>query len=225
MKQIIAIGGGGFSSEGCNLKIEKYILAQAAKEGVKICLLPQAGNESPEYIQKFHETFTILGAEPSWISLSANVNPSWEQKILSQDIIYVGGGSYKNLLSIWKKWGMEKVLIAAYNKGIILSGISSGANCWFERGVTYSVAPVGMLEGLGLIKGCCCPHFDSEFKMQKYFRDTIASGLIEFGYALDDETAVHFIDGKLIKAIKSKEDKKIIKFDHGVESIVESTFL
>lgn len=150
MKQIIAIGGGGFSNERANLKIENYILVQSLKKIPKICLLPQASHESREYILKFQETFTKLGSEPSWISLSGQIDSSWKPQLLSQDVIYVGGGSFRNLMSIWKKWEMSDVLLEAYNKGIILAGISSGANCWFEHGVTLSVSPVGMLEGLGL---------------------------------------------------------------------------
>lgn len=225
MKQIIAIGGGGFSSENCNLKIEKYLLAQSTNENVKICLLAHTGNESPEYIQAFYETFKNLGAHPTWISLTGHVNPSWKDKLLDQNIIYVGGGNFKNLMDILKTWELDKVLIEAYHNEIILSGVSSGANCWFEQGVTYSVSPVGMLEGLRLIEGSCCPHFDSEIKMQKYFRDNVASGMIKVGYALDEETAVHFVNGTLVRAIKSIESKKVILFDDGAENILESAFL
>ena len=225
MKQVIAIGGGGFTDEKNNLKIEKYLLAQVKKEKPKICLLPQASGESQAYILKFFETFVKLGAEPSWISLFGLVNPSWKQHLLNQDIIYVGGGNFRSLLALWKAWEMDKMLIEAYNKGIILSGISSGAGCWFEQGVTYSVWPVGILDGLGLIDGSCCPHFDTEIKMQDFYKSKIQTMEIKPGFALEDETGLHFVDGKLTNAIKSIESKKAIKIDARGETIIESVIL
>ena len=90
LKQIIAIGGGGFSHSESDLKLERYLLAQVSSSAPKICFLPQASCEAKDYVVKFFEAFQGLGAVPSWVSLFGRVEPSWEEKLLDQDIIYVG---------------------------------------------------------------------------------------------------------------------------------------
>ena len=121
LKQIIVMGGGWFAKGNSEAKIEKYILEQAQKDKPKVCFLPQASCESREYIVKFFEVFTELGAEPSWVSLFGRVTDAWKQHLLNQDIIYVGGGNTKSMLALWKAWGVDQVLREAYEKGIIYS--------------------------------------------------------------------------------------------------------
>lgn len=225
MKQIIAIGGGGFTSENPNLKIENYLLTQTKKDKPKICFLPQASHEAPEYILKFLETFMKLGAEPSWVSLFGRVEDSWKRKILEQDIIYVGGGNTKSMIALWKAWGMDQILKEAYSKGIVMSGISAGAICWFEQGITDSVWPLGVVDGLGFLNGSTCPHFDTEAERQEVYRSKVNEAAIKPGIALEDCVAAHFIDGKLAHVIKSNETKKAIKINVGNESIIEPIFL
>ncbi|OGT47054.1 MAG: hypothetical protein A3E82_08205 [Gammaproteobacteria bacterium RIFCSPHIGHO2_12_FULL_38_11] len=225
MKQIVAIGGGGFSSETRNLKIEKYLLSLVNKKNPKICFLPQASHEDPDYIVKFFSTFVKLHAEPSWISLFGRVEASWKQHILNQDIIYVGGGNTKSMLALWREWGMDVVLMEAYNNGIILSGVSAGGICWFEQGITDSVWPLGVVNGLGLIDGSVCPHFDSECERQSVYRNKLATAAIKPGLALEDETAVHFIDGQLNVAIKTLENKNVIRMNANEEIVLQTELL
>ncbi|OGT07423.1 MAG: hypothetical protein A2X78_01035 [Gammaproteobacteria bacterium GWE2_37_16] len=221
MKQIIAIGGGGFRSEKSNLKIEKYLLAQTKRERPKICLLPQASREAEGYILKFFETFVKFGAEPSWVSLFGKVEDSWKKTLLEQDIIYVGGGNTKSMIALWKTWELDKVLLEAYNKGIILSGSSAGGICWFEQGITDSVWPLGTVEGLGFLEGSFCPHFVTEPERQQVYRDKVNTGEIKPGLALDDEMAAHFIDGKLGRIITGVAGRKALKIEVGKEVVLD----
>src|SRR5437879_2510281 len=118
MRQIIAIGGGGFGGSDKTLLLERYLLEQiqnrADKAAPRVCFLPQASAESSEYITRFYETFCSLGALPSWISLFGRVEDNWKEKLLAQDLIYVGGGNTRSMLSLWREWGMDKVLVEAY---------------------------------------------------------------------------------------------------------------
>ncbi len=90
MQQIISIGGGGFAHPESKLKLERYILGLTNKTNPKVCLLPQASNESREVIVSFYEAFTQLAALPSWISLFGKVKAQWREQLLAQDVIYVG---------------------------------------------------------------------------------------------------------------------------------------
>ncbi len=75
------MGGGGFTSDS-SLKLEKYLLSLSKKENPKICFLPQASNESRDYILKFYQSFLSLGAQPSWLSLFGNVQDGWKEMLL-----------------------------------------------------------------------------------------------------------------------------------------------
>ncbi len=206
MKQIISIGGGGFSHNKSDLKLEKYILSQVQSSTPKICFLPQASREAQDYVVKFFDTFQSLGSIPSWVSLFGRVEDTWKEKLLNQDIIYVGGGNTKSMLALWKEWEVDVVLKEAYQKGILLAGVSAGAICWFEECVTDSVWPLGAIKGLGFLSGSCCPHFDTEPERAPAYREKVRQGEIVPGLALDDFTAAHFVDEQLKKVVTSSEN-------------------
>lgn len=225
MRQIIAIGGGGFMSPLKNFKMEIYLLKQTKKDNPKICFLPQASNEAKEYIVKFYETFCSLGAKPSWISLFGRVEDAWKEHLLEQDIIYVGGGNTRSMLALWREWGMDKVLQEAYKKGIILSGVSAGAICWFEQCITDSVWPLGALNGLKFIKGSCCPHYDSELERRSAYQSKVRNDEVIPGIALEDYTAAHFIEDELNCVITSVENKRAFKVTKNGEEALNTVYL
>ena len=137
MKQIIAIGGGGFGRVIKDLKIEKYIRSQSSKNNPKICFIPTATGDDSSYIENFYKAFDSLGCKTSHIDFfkrTINLRPH----ILDQDIIYVGGGNTKSMLAVWKEWGLDIILKEAYENNIIMSGVSAGAICWFKKGITDS---------------------------------------------------------------------------------------
>lgn len=208
MKQIIAMGGGGFTQYNASLKLERYILEQCKAHKPKVCFLAQASAEDNDYTLKFFETFLKLGAEPSKISLFGRVQDSWKDHLLTQDLIYVGGGNTRTMLAIWHEWGMDKILHQAYEKGIVLSGLSAGAICWFEQAITDSVWPLGALNGLKLLKGSCCPHYDSEPERRPTFMAKVKNREVMPGIALEDGVAAHFVDGKLHNIFSENPDKK-----------------
>lgn len=243
MKQIIAIGGGGFGHYASTL-LNQYILKQSGKPSPKICFLPQASAESKDYIVNFYETFSRLDAQPSWISLFGRVEPSWKEHLLSQDIIYVGGGNTRSMLALWREWGMDEVLREAYERGIILCGSSAGGICWFEQGITDSgpalrsfpllrsfsvggseVGPLGVLDCLGILPGSCCPHYDDEPERRPAYLTFVTSGAAKSGIALASHAAAHFVDGKLHKIITAKKDKLCYRVSSQGEEELDSIYL
>jgi peptidase E len=225
-KQIIAIGGGVFHpSYHPRTAIEEYIITLSGKQSPKVCFLPQASQEDKEYVARFYATFCGLGAQPSWVSLFGRVEPTWVEHLLAQDIIYVGGGNTKSMLALWRAWGLDTVLKQAYEKGIILCGVSAGAICWFEQGITDSVWPMGVLACLGMLKGSCCPHYDGEAERKPVYTQATAAGTALPGIALSDYTAVHYIDGKLVHALSWAPDRKIYQVVAGEHKEIETTLI
>src|ERR1700722_9005940 len=178
IKQIIAIGGGGFSKFGDyspkNLLIEEYILKQTGKERPSICFIPTASGEAPKYIVDFYRAFGTFDCRTSHFSLFEPPTADIEAFFLEKDAIYVGGGNTKSLIALWKEWQLDQCLKKAYEHGVLLSGISAGANCWFEECVTDSIlGELTSLKCLGFLKGSCCPHYDGEEKRETAYHSLI----------------------------------------------------
>tara|TARA_R110002096_G_scaffold163992_4_gene331640 strand:- start:151 stop:837 length:687 start_codon:yes stop_codon:yes gene_type:complete len=204
-QQIIASGGGGFGRSVDDLRMEKWMLDQTGKSNPKVGFLPQASREDDAYTSRFYEAFTRLGATPTCVSMFGVVKPEWEDRLLSQDLIYVGGGNTRTMLAIWREWGVDKVLKTALEKGIVLAGVSAGAICWFDQGVTDSVWPLGVLPCLGFLSGSCCPHFDGEVDRRPSYTAMLAENRIHPGIALDDFAMGHFVDGELESVVSARE--------------------
>lgn len=210
-EKIIAMGGGGFSTELNNSLLDQYILDASGVDKPRICFLPTAGGDSETYIERFFSKFSLYNCEPFCLSLFRPQVDDIESFLLSMDIIYVGGGSTKNLLAIWKDWGLLSILKQALQKGIILSGVSAGIMCWFEAGLTDSFhGKYVPLKSLGFLAGSVCPHCDSENGRFEAYIEYIQKEEIPSGYAIDDGVALHFENGQLIKAVKSKPNAKVL---------------
>lgn len=227
MKQIIAMGGGGFTTQETSQEkhygLERYLLKQCNnKPSPNICFLGQASAEDKGYTLLFYRTFLELKAEPSHVSLFGRVENHWKQQLLDQDIIYVGGGNTKSMLAIWREWGLDKVLSEAYDKGIILSGLSAGALCWFEECITDSVWPLGALKGLGFLKGSCCPHYDGEPERRPAYQSKVRAHEVMPGIALEDGVAAHYVDGKLKTIFSELPGKNAYQVTSTGEMILEA---
>ncbi|WP_397539318.1 Type 1 glutamine amidotransferase-like domain-containing protein [Rummeliibacillus pycnus] len=205
MKQIIAMGGGGFSMEPENPLLDQYILSQSKKESPKICFIPTASGDSENYIKRFYDFFRKQNCIPSHLSLFNPPTRDLENYLLEKDIIYVGGGSTKNLLALWKDWGIDQILRKAWNQGIILAGISAGSICWFEEGVTDSFGDgLEPIQCLGFLKGSNCPHYDGEEDRRLSYQDLIGTSRMRPGIAADDGVAIHYFDQDIKEIVSSR---------------------
>jgi len=200
--QIIAIGGGGFGRNPNHNKIERYILDQSAKKTPSILFIPTASAEEKSYIVNFYACFSKLDCKPSHLTFFQRT-PRLDSLINKADIIYVGGGNTKSMLAVWREWKLDILLKKAYNNGKILCGVSAGAICWFEQGITDSWASnLNTLECLGFIKEMACPHYQEEADRKPYFHKFLLDGKAISGYALDGGAAAHFINGKYYSGIQ-----------------------
>lgn len=229
MRQIIALGGGGFSMEPENPLLDKYILNQSGKTTPKICFIPTASGDSDNYISRFYHFFEQQESQPSHLSLFRPPTRNLEGFLLEKDIIYVGGGNTKNLLVLWKEWGLDIILKKAWKQGIVLAGISAGSICWFEEGVTDSYGDgLEPLKCLGFLKGSNCPHYDGEAERRPSYHKLIASNSIQSGMATDDGVAIHYIEQEVQKIVSSRPNAKAYKvsFDKEIKEIeLETEYL
>ena len=206
-KQIIAIGGGGFGRTPGEGLIEKYILDQSEKDIPNICFIPTATGDNEAYKVNYYSTFSKLDCLPSHLDFFKRT-PDLKELILKQDIIFVGGGNTKSMLAVWKDWGLDLVLKEAYEKGVIMSGVSAGAICWFDQGITDSWAEdLKVMDCLGFIEGACCPHYDEEPQRKPSLNKFITEKVLKSCYAVDGGCALHIEDEKEFKSVVFSENK------------------
>ena len=190
-KNIVAIGGGGFGRSLGSLEIEKYIISLINKKRPKICFIPTASGDSTLYKLNFYRAFSNLDCITSHIDFFSRTK-NLEEKVLNQDIIYVGGGNTKSMLAVWKEWDLHNILQNAYEKGIVMSGVSAGAICWFDKGITDSFAKeLTILNCLGIINDVACPHFDEEKEREPYVNDVISREIINSCICIEGNCALH----------------------------------
>ena len=199
--EIIAIGGGGFGRNPHDNKIEKFILSRSSKKKPNICFIPTASAEEKSYIVNYYTAFSSLDCNPIHLNLFKRT-PRLDSLINKQDIIYVGGGNTKSMLAVWREWKLDTLLLKHYKKGKILSGVSAGSICWFEKGVTDSWASnLNIIDCLGFLEGVSCPHYDGEKDRQPTVHNFINTNKISSCYASDDGSALHFKRGKLFQSV------------------------
>lgn len=213
VNQIIAIGGGGFGRNPRHNKIEKYILSQTSISNPNVLFLPTASAENNSYIVNFYKCFSKLNCQPNHLSLF-NRTPNLNGIINKADIIYVGGGNTKSMLGVWREWKLDIILKDAYMRGKILCGVSAGAICWFNNGITDSWASnLNLIKCLGFVSGLCCPHYQEESDRRPSLKRIMTNNDTSYCWAIDGGAAIHFKNGKYFKSLSFYKNSKTYKVE------------
>ena len=206
-RQIIAIGGGGFGRNPGEGIIENYILEQSDANKPKICFIPTATGDDEGYIESYYSTFSMLECDPVHLDFFKRT-PDLEDLILNQDIIFVGGGNTKSMLAVWRDWNLDKLLKIAYQNGTIMCGVSAGAICWFDLGITDSwEEELKIMSCLGFVKGVCCPHYDEEPERRPTVHELIKDQEMDSCIAVDGGCALHLINEDPYRSVAFSEKK------------------
>jgi hypothetical protein len=149
MRQIVSIGGGGFSMEAGNPLLDEFVLELTGRQRPRVCFAPSASGDADHYIVRFYRHFSAARCEPSHLSLfrRERAPAAPREHLLAQDLIYVGGGSLTSLIGVWRAHGIDAILREAWESGVVLCGLSAGSLCWFREGV--STFPVRRTESRG----------------------------------------------------------------------------
>jgi peptidase E len=221
-RQLVVMGGGGFSMEPRNLRLDRYLLRITKKRSPRICFMATASGDSPNYIRRFYRAFEKLPCRPSALSLFTREARDPAQFLLDQDIIYVGGGNTANLLAIWRLHGIDKAMRQAWNHGVILCGLSAGMNCWFQSSVTDSFGSLRELkDGLSLLPGSACPHFDGQEHRRPTYHRLIRQKTLPAGVAADDGAALHYLDKKIYRCVASRPHARAYRIGLRAGHVVE----
>src|ERR1700748_870060 len=129
-RHVIAIGGGMMMPrEGTPYHVANAI-ALSGKRAPRLCVLNQAVGDDPAYYLRFYDRLADSaggGRHPSRFPMPNVADP--EAFLLSQDIIFVGGGSVANMCAVWRVHGIDQILRKAWQAGLVLAGSSGGGVC------------------------------------------------------------------------------------------------
>jgi peptidase E len=221
-RQIVAFGGGGFSMESGNPLLDDYVLGLAPSARPRICFLPTASGDADHYIVRFYRAFAASRCEPSHLSLFRREQGAadFRAHLLSQDIIYVGGGSVVSLLGVWRAHGIDSILHEAWEAGIVLCGLSAGSLCWFAESVSGFHGAPRRVEGLGLLPWSNCVHYEAEGSRREAYRRFLLEGMRP-GYAAEDGTALHFEGLSLARVVSSRTEARGWRLERRGEGVAE----
>ena len=222
MGKLICIGGGEVPriKNGIELpyetkEIDEEIVRISNKTNPKLLFIGTASKDSNNYFLAIKKVFEDLGCVVSNLELlKENLNmEEIKDSILNTDIIYIGGGNTRFMLEKWKELGVDKLLIEAYNKGIVCSGLSAGSYCWFK--LNYD-----LIEGMGIINEVNCVHYEQKdeearSKFYKVIKDTGIDGI-----ALENCVAIEIIENK-IKIIKSNKERNAYRITYKNNEFIE----
>jgi len=231
--RVLALGGHDFTSRPPDRAVCELMLRLATTRAggrPRICILPTASGDTSEQIGRFYAAFGERPCEPSDLALfRLGRHPvALREHLLSQDLIYVGGGSLLNLLAVWEAHELDAILSLAWRQGIVLAGQSAGAMCWFEAGITKSAGRPEPGAGLGLLDGSLCVHYNNEPDRRAAYLDAVGNGMPS-GYGLDDYAGLIWEgrgDPTAVAARRGARAYRISATDSGViESPLPTRFL
>jgi dipeptidase E len=208
---IVAMGGGGFSMSPDNGRLDPFLLSLArersGRERPRVCYIPTASADSDSTLADFYTAYAAH-AEPSHLALFRRTVDDIKAFLLAQDLVFIGGGNTANMLAIWRLHGADRAILAAWQAGVVMSGMSAGAICWFEGFTTDSFGPVlrPVRDGLGALGGSFVPHYHLEEQRRPLFHRLVAQGALPAGYGVDDGVALVFHDTELAEVVTSSPD-------------------
>jgi peptidase E len=223
LRQIVAFGGGGFSMESGNPLLDDYVLELARGGRPRVCFLPTASGDADHYVVRFYRAFPAERCEASHISLFRREQgpEDFRAHLLSQDLIYVGGGSLISLLGVWRAHGIDRILRECWEAGVVLCGLSAGSLCWFEEGVSGFHGAPRRLRGLGLLPFSNCVHYEPSSERRRAYRAMVRTGMRP-GYAAEDGAALHFVGRGLRRAVASRPGAQCYRLDLLGSRVVEA---
>jgi peptidase E len=221
-RHIVAFGGGGFSMESGNRLLDDYVLEITGAARPRVCFLPSASGDADHYIVRFYRAFEAARCDASHISLFRREQGPDDLRahLLSQDLVYVGGGSVISLIGVWRAHGVDAILREAWEAGVVMCGLSAGSLCWFAEAVTAFHGRSRRVGGLGLLPFSNCVHYERNGGRRAAYHRFLREGMVG-GYAAEDGVALHFLGEELHRVVASRPAARGYRLDRLGDRVVE----
>lgn len=225
MRRLVAIGGGEIRNH-TTLTVDTFIagLVKNPEKRTYALFIPTASHDSKPYFNSFRKTYTSkldCKVDLAIITKNEMTMEHISEKFEKADIIYVGGGDTAYMLEEWKKCGLDKMILEAYHRGVVLCGLSAGAICWFEKAHSDYMQIEGksdeyaILDGLGVLEGICVPHYSEKDRIDSWQK---MKGNFSKALCIENDCGVYFEDEKLVCSIG---EGKAYLFENGEAKEIE----
>lgn len=203
-----ATGRGPFNVRFAGLL--RYALELSGALVPRICFVNTAGGDSDLWLRACYAAASLEDVKASHLSLFTMPNvPDIRAHLLAQDVIWVGGGSVANLLSLWRLHGVDSAMREAWEAGVVLAGVSAGSLCWHVGGTTDSFGPElqPVTNGLGFLPYGNGVHYDSEEQRRPLLQRLVADGVLPLSFATDDGVGLHYEGTSLAECLTDLSGK------------------
>jgi dipeptidase E len=221
--QVIAMGGGGFLMG--DPVLDRFALERTGAAGrPRVSFIPTASGDAATAIVLFFEAFPARSFEATVLRLFDREVADLEAYVSEQDLVYVGGGNTAVMLAAWRVHGLDAALRRAYEAGVVMAGMSAGANCWFEACTTDSFLQGradALRDGLGFVGGSFTPHLSGEPARRPSLLALVGAGELPEGLACDDFAAAHLVDGELREVVASAPGARAFRVRRDADAAVE----
>jgi peptidase E len=206
---IVALGGYDMSRAS---PLTRFLLEVTGTARPRVLFIGTATGDDSLYIARFYEAFA-RDAQAFHLRLFGIPLPKLRELVLEQDLVFVGGGNTANMLAVWQVHGLDGFLREAWEAGTVLAGVSAGAICWFDNGVTDSFrVELDGMDCLGFLPGSCCPHYDGEETRRPAYHRLVADGFAA-GYAADDHCGLVFRGAELAEVVTADPEARAYRVE------------
>jgi len=222
---VVAMGGGGFLAGHHASPLDDLLLGLAGRDRPHVVFLPTATGDADRAVDAFRAAWS---SRPCTIDVATTfgIPDRPAERVAAADVVVVAGGNTANMLAVWRVHGVDRALRDAWERGAALGGVSAGANCWFEACVTDSFSEEldGLDDGLGLLAGSYCPHYDGEERRRPVYMRLVADGF-PAGIACDDGAAVVFRGTELVEIVADRPGAQGYRVTAAGEEPIEARLL
>ncbi len=170
-------------------------LALTKKDRPRVCLVYTALGDHADYYAASYEAFNFAGCDVSELKLFPQPSADPTERLCQSDFVWVGGGSVANLLALWRLHEVDVAMREAWERGVILGGVSAGSLCWHVGGTTDSFGPLlrPITNGLGFLPYANGVHYDSEEQRRPLLHQLLHDGVLPpLAFATDDHVGIWY---------------------------------
>jgi len=195
-RHIVASSGGFVQTDRWGVVVSGQIFKRAleltGKTRPRVLFVLTASGDNPSYLATSYQAVSNLGVDAEHLALFTQPNVPVDEAFGRADLVWVGGGSVANLLALWHLHGVDVAAKDAWERGVVLGGVSAGSICWHVGGPTDSFGPKleTVTNGLALLPYGNGVHYDTEAQRRPLLHSIVKAGTLPSSYATDDHAAV-----------------------------------
>jgi len=195
-RRILATSGGFLGTDRYEQRKPAGLFLEALRltgeDRPRVLFVMTASGDNNGYLAMSYQAMSDLSVDADHLSLFTMPNQDVDEALGRADVVWVGGGSVANLLAVWRLHGVDDAMRDAWERGVVLAGVSAGSICWHVGGPTDSYGPTLRLEtpALGLLPFGNGVHYDSEEQRRPLLHSLVADGSLPASYATDDRVGI-----------------------------------